>query len=549
MLSANTIKDDLKTVFKGELLDDRVTLETYSKDASIFDIKPQLVATPIDSSDIQSLIKYVNSHPGQNLSITPRSAGTCMSGGAIGESIILDMKRHFNKVLEIGDDFSVTQPGVFYKDFEKKTLEKDLLLPCYTASREINTVGGMAANNSAGEKTLTYGQTKDWILQLKVIFSDGNEYVLSPLDKSKLDKKLAQNDFEGKIYNQLFNLLDENYEMIQKARPDVSKNAAGYLLWDAWDKNTFDISKLIVGSQGTLGIITEIKFKLIRPNKHSKLLVIFLHNIEELETVVNKVLEFKPESFESYDDQTLKVAMRFLPEVLKVFKPSSLISLIFSFLPEMWMSFSGGMPKLVLLAEFTGNSIEEVDQKCLNAKLGIKQFKLKNRITNSEEETRKYWILRRESFNLLRHHAKHMRTAPFIDDIVIKPEYLPQFLPKLELILKDYEKDIIYTMAGHIGNGNFHIIPLMDFTKERTKQLIPEISKRVYDLVFEYHGSMDGEHNDGLVRGPYLPQMFGEDVYQLFKDVKKIFDPNNIFNPHKKVDATFEYSLNHLSKS
>lgn len=549
MLPVQPVKEAIKTVFKGELSDDEQTLTTYSKDASIFDIKPQLVLSPNDSSDIQSLVRYINTNPGQNLSITPRSAGTCMSGGAIGESLILDMTKHFNKVLEVGDDFSITQPGVFYRDFEVKTLEKGLLLPCYTASREINTVGGMVGNNSAGEKTLTFGQTKDWVSSLKVILSDGNEYIFYPLTKSELDKKLAQTDFEGKIYNRLFNLLDENYDLIQKARPEVSKNAAGYLLWDAWDKNTFDLSKLIVGSQGTLGIVTEIKFKLIKPNKHSKLLVIFLHNIEELETVVNKVLEFKPESFESYDDQTLKVAMRFLPEVLKVFKPGSLISLIFSFLPEMWMSISGGMPKLVLLAEFTGSSEEEVNQKCMQAQLGIKQFKLKNRITASEEETRKYWVLRRESFNLLRHHAKHMRTAPFIDDIVIKPKYLPEFIPKLELILKDYNKDIIYTMAAHIGNGNLHIIPLMDFTKERTKQLIPEISRRVYDLVFEYHGSMDGEHNDGMVRGPYLPQMFGEDIYQLFKEVKNIFDPDNIFNPHKKVDATFEYSYAHLSKS
>lgn len=540
---------ELLSLVKGEVLSDDETLTTYSKDASIFEIKPQVVVCPNDSEDIKKIVNFVNQTPGQKLSITPRSAGTCMSGGAINDSIILDMTKHFNKVIEIGDDHALTQPGVFYRDFEVETLKKGLILPCYTASRDINTVGGMVGNNSAGEKTLSYGQTQDYVKKLKIIFSDGNEYEISPLTQEGLDKKIAQNDFEGNIYRQILNLLTKNYQDIMAAKPKVTKNSSGYYLWNIWNGQTFDLNKLIVGSQGTLGVVTEIDFKLVKHNPHSNLLVIFLHNLDNLPQVVNKVLEYKPESFESYDDYTLKFALRFLPEVIKIIDPNSMVKLMLEFIPEMWMSITGGMPKLILLAEFTGQTSDEVFQKCHLAQEGLKPFNLETRITQTENEAKKYWTIRRQSFNLLRHHAAHMRTAPFIDDIIVKPEYLPEFLPKLRQILDKYQNKMVYTIAGHIGNGNFHIIPLVDLADTETRSLIPEVSQQVFDLVFEYQGSMAGEHNDGLVRGPYLEKMYGEKIYNLFKEVKKIFDPDDIFNPHKKSDADLQFSLDRISKT
>lgn len=540
--------NQIQKLIQGEVKSDEETLDSYSSDASIFNIKPSLVVYPKNSEDIKKLIEFVNQHPEQKLSLTARSAGTCMSGGAINESIILDMTKHFNQILEVNEHFALTQPGVFYRDFEKETLKHDALLPCYPASREICTVGGMVGNNSAGEKTLAFGQTHNFVKELKVILSDGNEYDLKPLNKLELNKKMTQKNFEGEVYSKVYNLIEENYDLIKKTQPKVTKNSAGYLLWYVWDKQTFDLTQLITGSQGTLGIITEAKLSLVHPKKHSKLLVIFLYDLGNLGEIINRILEYKPESFESYDDQTLKVAVKFLPQLIKSIKSDNLISLAFQFLPEVWMSLTGGIPKLILLAEFTGDQEGKVDEKCLEAQESLKEFKLKTRITKTETEAKKYWTLRRESFNLLRHHTANMRTAPFIDDIVVNHERLPEFLPKLKEIMDQYKNDLIYTIAGHVGNGNFHIIPLMDFTKPRTKEIVIELGKKVYDLTEEFKGSITGEHNDGLVRGPYLEQMFGEDVYQLFKEVKEIFDPNDIFNPHKKVDATFEYSFSHLSE-
>ena len=384
------LKSKLQELIKGELLDDEATLNSYSKDASLFEIKPQVVIAPKNSEDVKNIVKFVSQHYEEGLSITPRSAGTDMSGGAINESILLDMTKHFNKIIEVGEKSAKTETGVFYRDFEKETLKKDLLLPCYPASRELCSVGGMVANNSAGEKTLLYGQTERFIKSLKVILSDGNEYEIKPINKKELDKKISQKDFEGEFYRKVFKLISENQELIKNSRPKVSKNSTGYLIWDVWNGGTFDMTKVFVGSQGTLGIVTEVEFELIHPKKHSKMLVVFLKDLTNLGKIVNKVLELKPESFESYDDYTIKFAMRFLPEVLKVFKPHNLLSLGFQFLPEVWMSLTGGFPKLILLAEFTGDLEEEVTQKCIQAQESIKEFNVPMRITKNADESKKY---------------------------------------------------------------------------------------------------------------------------------------------------------------
>ncbi|MBI2600212.1 FAD-binding oxidoreductase [Candidatus Daviesbacteria bacterium] len=540
--------DDLQKIIKGEVLNDNETLTKYSKDASIFEIKPQVVIFPKDTEDIKAVVNFINQHPKDNLSITARSAGTDMTGGAIGESIILDVSKNLNQLIALTDDSATVQPGMLYRDFEAQTLQKGLILPTYPASREICTVGGMVATNAGGELELTYGPINKYLTEVKVILADGNEYTFGSLDSQGLDAKIAQQDFEGKIYKDIFDLIYENEKLIKQARPQTSKNSTGFDLWDVWDGENFDLSKLIIGSQGTLGIITEIKFKLIKPKKHQVLLVISLPNLSELDTVVQKVLEHKPESFECFDDQTLKLAADHAWDLTKNFKHSDRISAYFNLLPEKIQNRQNRLPNLVLLANFTSDEKDEALQKAQTAMETLKSFNLKAEIKKSDKAQEKYWLIRHKSFGLLMKYSKGLKASSFIDDVIVKPEYLPQFLPKLNETIAPYKDKMVYTLAGHIGDGNFHIIPLMDLTREDVRAIIPELMEKVFKLVFEYKGSISAEHNDGLIRGPYLPEMYGDDVYQLFKKVKEIFDPKNIFNPHKKIDATFEYSLNHMVK-
>jgi FAD/FMN-containing dehydrogenase len=581
--------------FKGEIEIDEPTLKKYSRDASIFEIKPQAVLRPKNVEDIKILVKWINDQKNAypNLSITARSAGTDMSGGAIGEGIILDFVSHINKLEMFGSNSVVVEPGMYYRDFETETLKRGLILPCYTASKSLNTVGGMAANNSAGEKSLAYGQTKDYVEELNVVLSDGNEYVFGELDEHGLEQKMKLTGFEGDIYRQTFRLIKDNYEVIKNAKPTTSKNSAGYLLWEVCpDTKTekkddrlnkhitkhqlnklikpesfgagvyngvkFNLAKLFVGSQGTLGLITKIKYKLVKPKPKSELLVIFLRRLDNLGEVVDAVVKHKPESFESFDDNTFKLAMKFLfPMIKKMSREAgsrsagllSLAKLGLQFLPEVWMTLTGGVPKLILIAEFTGESEEEVYQKILIAeKEVIARFRLKTHITKNASEAEKYWTVRRESFSLLREHSAGLSTAPFVDDIVVHPNQLPQFLPELNAIFAKYPS-LIYTIAGHAGDANFHIIPLMDLTKADQRAIIPILADEVYDLVLKYKGSITAEHNDGLIRSPYLEKQFGKEVVDLFAQVKQIFDPKNIFNPGKKVGSSLQYALDHIKKT
>ena len=598
------MKEEIKKFFRGDAEDGEETLVKYSHDASLLEVRPKLVLFPRNSEDVKSLVKWVNENKERypDLAITARCAGTDMSGGAIGESIILDFTRYMNHLVKFGTDipqkpspkqagenlgpaghnfFSqhpastgssrektmsggaiTVQPGMFYRDFEKITLEKDLILPCYTASKSINAVGGMYGNNSAGERTLKYGKTEDYIVSAKAVFADGNEYLVKPLNQEELRKKISQNDFEGNVYKNIFELINVNKEEIMRARPKVHKNSAGYYIWNVmqagWNStgggNFFDLNKLLVGSQGTLGIATEVTFRLVPQNKPSRLVAIFMNDTEPLGRLVDAILTLKPETLETYDDKTMRLAVRFFPDFLKNRGFVGMLKFMMSFLPEFRMMaggfLGGGFPKLILLAEFAGESEEVVGSKCKELKKLIGDFKLKVHITRSEAESNKYWDIRRESFALLRKHVQGMRTAPFIDDIIVRPEFLPKFLPELNEILGKY--NLVYTLAGHAGDGNFHIIPLMDFSRPDTGKIILELSDKVYDLVLRYQGSITAEHNDGLIRTPYLPRMYGERITAIFKKIKNIFDPKNIFNPGKKIPdgkgaGTKEFISSHLA--
>jgi FAD/FMN-containing dehydrogenase len=259
--------------------------------------------------------------------------------------------------------------------------------------------------------------------------------------------------------------------------------------------------------------------------------------LQALPEIVKRVLPLNPESFESYDDHTLQLAVKFLPQMLSQMGLLRAARLGISFMPEVLMAFRGGVPKLVLMAEFARGTAKEARDAAEAAEVALKDLGLPTSVKKDERAAEKYWVVRRESFALLRKNLHGFYAAPFIDDFVVPPSSYPQFLPELNSLLAKY--NLIYTIAGHIGNGNFHIIPLMNLASPETKRVILDLSPKVYDLVIKYGGTTTGEHNDGIIRTPYLGQLFGAEMVGLFEETKRIFDPLNVFNPGKKVGGTF----------
>lgn len=470
-----------------------------------------------------------------------------MSGGSINQSIILDFSKHINSIIEVNSNSARIQPGVYYRDFEKATLEHGAIMPSYPASRDLCTVGGMVANNAGGEKSLQFGKTENFVQELQVIFANGKEYTVAPINKSDLNKKIAQDDFEGSLYKQVFELIDHNYDTIKKAKPGVSKDSTGYHLWDVWDreKGIFDMTRLITGSQGTLGIVTEVKFRLVAAPKCSGTLVLFLRSLDDLGQLIVDVMKHKPATFEGFDNYTLMLSLKLFPFFYKRIGWRGMVKLAFQLIPDA-IKLMRGIPKMVLLIEFTGDTADEVAQKVHTLRQDLSTYNHEALFEEDETEakSRKFWIMRRESFNLLRQKVRDKHTAPFMDDLIVPPAVLHRFLPEIRKIINKY--GFLATIAGHLGDGNFHIIPLMNIENADEKSKLEPAMREINALVLKEKGSLSGEHNDGMIRGPWLKDMYGDEVYGYFKKVKTIFDPHNIFNPHKKTDANWDFSMQHI---
>ncbi len=513
----------------------------YARDTSVFERTPSLVVFPKNKEEVGALVKKIHDakSAGEEVSITARSAGTDMSGGPLTRSVVAVFTKYMNHIGTIEKGQATTEPGVYYRDFEKATLAKNLILPSYPASRSIAAMGGIFNNNSGGERTLEYGKTENYVVSTEVVLSDGSLATFGELGPDELLEKKKLPTLEGDIYRRMSDLIVKNREVIEAHRPTVSKNSAGYALWNVFDveNGTFNLAKLLCGAQGTLALTTSMTLKLVTPQPSRAMLVIFLKDLAPLPEIVRRVLKSNPESFESYDDHTFSLALKYLPQMLSQMGFVRAARLGISFIPEVMMALQGGVPKLVLMAEFSEDTPEEAVRKAEEAKAALADMGLPTSVKKNEAGAEKYWIVRRESFSLLRKNLKGLYAAPFIDDFVVPPDSYPEFLPRLNKLLAEY--DLIYTIAGHIGNGNFHIIPLMDLAKEESHRIILELSPRVYELVMEYGGSTTGEHNDGIIRTPYLPHMFGPDMMALFEETKRIFDPLNILNPGKKVGGTF----------
>lgn len=541
---------DLEGLIDGDVSVSDTDREVAGRDTSLFYVKPEIVIYPKSADDVSKVLVYVNKQKekGEDISVTMRAAGTCMTGGPLTTSIVLDATRYMNHVTNVTENEAAAEPGVFYRDFEKETLKKGWLMPSYPASRELAAIGGIVSNNSGGEKTLTYGKTENYVKSLDVVYANGEKDTVHALSRQDLDQKMNEQSESGRIHRELYKLISENYDEIKKAKPSVSKNSSGYYLWNVYDKekDIFDITKIIVGSQGTLAAVTSATFTGVKPKTHYRMIVMFVPSTTHLGEIIPRILVHKPETLESYDDNTFKIAMKFFKDIA-IRMGGNIFTLGLKFIPEFWMALTGGIPKIILMAEFAGDSEEDVEKQAEGAYEDLKTFGLPIRRTNSAEDSKKYWTFRRESFNLLRSKMKGMRTAPTIDDIVVHPKDLPEFLPKLETIFKKgIYKDLVYTVAGHMGDANFHIIPLVDIHKEGIVPVLHQLMDEVYELVFSYGGSISGEHNDGLLRTSYLSKMYPQKIISLFEETKNIFDPKRILNPMKKVYGDKDFAWKHI---
>jgi len=547
MNTLDPLLDSLKAIFKGEITTKIADRVAVSHDASIYELVPEAVLSPKDSKDIQNIVKFVNKNKPlyPSLAITPRSAGTDMSGAAIGSSLLIDMTTHFNKIEGLDGNLLHTQPGVYMRDIDPYLAAKELMLGCVPASRALCTVGGMVGNNSGGEQSLRYGNTERSVRELKVVLGDGHEYTVKPLTKRELVKKIAENTYESELYRKTYELIEANYDLLKNARPKVNKNSMGYNLWSVWDRGTgiFDLTHLFTGSQGTLGIVTDIVIQAVPKAAHTGLLLAYLPSMKDLGEVIPLVMKHEPATFEGFDDITFNLGVKFFSTFRKQLGTPLWLKEQAQLLGSV-AKFKGHLPSVLLMIEFEGATKEEVYSKISLLHDDLSLFGLKMDIESDETASAPFWQIRRASLALLRNKVKDKYASPFIDDMTVQPKYLPEFLPKVRKIIRKYK--LPATLAGHFGDGNFHIIPLMDISGPKDQAKLEPVMRELIPIVLKYGGTMAGEHNDGMVRGPWMSTVFGDEVFGIFKQVKELYDPHYIFNPNKKTDASWEYSMDHI---
>ena len=527
--------DDLKKVIRGDIDISSAALKAYSHDASVFEVTPEAVIFPKNVTDLQKLVHYVSERKmeGADVSITPRNGGTCMSGGSLTESYIVYMSRYFNHIGAVDKTARTlwVQGGVMHIDAETKATEAGLLFAPYTSSRDICGIGGMIGNNASGEKSVKYGPTSSNVENLKVMLSDGEVYEFGPLTTRQVEQKKSLPSFEGKVYREITKLIDDNWNIIDKHHPRTVKNAAGYALWELWDKQRahFNLARLFIGAQGTLGFVTEAELKLVPLPKASRMIVIPIQELQELTTVVKTIIRHHPVTCETFDHHTYELAEQYHPE-------------------DAGRAHLAKGKHMVVLAVFDGDSQESADKTAYEAKQALESLGKEVLWVDDQAVSESFLLIRRKSFRmLLEHPHADMRAMAFLEDTIVPLEHYGQFLAALEAILSEY--DLTYTYAGHIGDGSIRLIPLINMELEGSVELLMELETKVNELVMAFGGSISVDHNDGLIRSPYLEQFFGPEMYTLMAQVKNILDPLTIFNPGKKIGASFEFTKAHVVRA
>lgn len=530
----------------------------YATDESVFEVTPQLIVFPKNTQELQAVVRIVSEmdENGGEISLTPRAAGTGLSGGSLNDSVIIDTAKYLTGIsaIEKNEDGTArvrVKPGTMFRDFDAYTRKEGFFLPPYPSSRDICTVGGMVGNNAAGPNSLKYGHTASFVHELTVVLADGGEYQLTPLSYSELQAELKRTDILGRIYREVWKLIEEQYEAIQQARPQSSKNSSGYLLWEVVHAESlkafkegrghFHLAPLFAGSQGTLGIISDITFTVLPTPVQSDLVVIPITELKHIGGAVQSILKFNPYNVEIFDARTYNLALKHLYFFrLQFFKDDWLawFAFVARFLFNHVFNFSFSVPAFILLVKFDGHDHSQANHNCDPVCDAVKEFNCQAWRVKGRGMEDMFWKLRHASYSLAKLGADDKRPAAFLEDMVVPPENLPEFLVELERLLGTYKAE--YAMHGHGGNGHFHFYPLMDFTDTETPQKIKTMADDFFELAKKHGGNICGEHNDGIIRTPYMSQIFSSSALELFKKLEHIFDPFDIFNPGKKVNPKFD---------
>ncbi len=525
------MKDKLQKLaaqLEGELYDDKTMRILYATDASAYREMPLAVAIPKSVDDIKKLIAFAHA---QKTSLIPRTAGTSLAGQVVGKGIIVDVSKNFTQIIELNkkENWVRVQPGVIRDELNLFLKPFNLFFGPETSTANRAMIGGMVGNNSCGSNSVVYRSTREHLLEIKALLSDGSEAEFKTINIDDFHTKCEGNNLESKIYKTVRSLLSDYNKQteIRKEFPkkSVERRNTGYavdVLLEAAPftvgGDDFNFCKLIAGSEGTLAFITEIKLNVVPlPPKEVGLLCVHFNSIDEALRANLIALKYKPSASELIDHYILECTKDNIEQSKNRF-------------------FVQGDPGAILVIEFAKTNREEITTISKNVEEEMRAANLGYHFPLLfGDDSKKIWSLRKAGLGLLSNLPGDAKAVPVIEDTAVDVNDLPAYIRDFNEILKKY--NLFSVHYAHAGSGEIHLRPIINLKTEEGNKLFRTIAEEIATLVKKYNGSLSGEHGDGRLRGEFIKQMIGEKNYQLLKEIKRTWDPENIFNPNKIVDT------------
>ena len=517
----------LSTQLEGKLHVDRLTKTLYATDASVYREMPLAVVFPKSIADIQKLIRFASEN---GTSLIPRTAGTSLAGQCVGNGIVVDVSKTFTKILEFNKEekWVRVQPGVVRDELNRFLKPHGLFFSPITSTANRAMIGGMVGNNSSGTTSIVYGVTRDKVISLNTILSDGNEVVFGEISQDEFDRKCGLKTLEGSLYRQAFDELNnpENRGEIHAQFPkkSIHRRNTGYAvdellkaeLFEGQEK--FNFCKLLTGSEGTLAFTTEIKISLDPlPDPIEIVVAAHFESIHQSMKSAQVAMKHPATAVELMD----KIILDCTKESIEYAKNRYFVE---------------GDPEALLMIEFRGKTLEEamVKGEALIADLKSGGYGYAFPIIEPEKVA-SAWALRAAGLGLLGNIPGDPKAVACIEDTAVDIEDLADYIDEVDAMMDGFNQKPVH--YAHAGAGEIHLRPILNLKKAADVEEFYKISKASAELVKKYQGSLSGEHGDGRVRAAFIPLMVGEKNYELFRRIKYNWDPKNIFNPGKIVDA------------
>ena len=521
--------NELAKSLEGDLRYDGITRTIYSTDASAYKEEPLVVIWPKGVADLKKIISFANS---EKISLTMRAAGTSLAGQVVASGIIADISRYMKQILEINTEekWVRVEPGVVLDELNIYLRDKGLFFGPETSTSNRCNIGGMAGNNACGSHSIIYGSTRDHILEMKTLLSDGSEAIFGEVTREQFERKSSENTLEGSLYRNARAILADpaNRKEIKEGYPDpaIPRRNTGYALdlladseiFNPGSARKFNFCNLLAGSEGTLAVTTELKLNLVNlPPPHKVLVCIHLARRNDAFLANLVALKHQPSAVEMMDDRILELTENNLSQKNNRF-------------------FVTGRPESIVIVELVKETVELLNSTIseLVADMKAAGYGYAFPVVRGKDIS-KVWDLRKAGLGVLANMKGDPKPVSLIEDTAVNVRQMPDYIADFEKMLSRYNKEVVY--HAHIGTGELHIRPVLNLKDPSDVDLFRTIGIETAKLVKKYRGSMSGEHGDGRLRGEFIPLILGEHNYRLLREVKKAWDPENILNPGKITDT------------